>query len=839
MGEQRGNASVAPVLLLLLLGTLLVPSVQAQTGSVLIDETSISAGNFSTFQQSTFTLSFEIHETDGNAANVSVRVLARSMEGSLLSNESTPLPSFSSFEQRNVSVTVSELPFGYSEVWVQLEGDVGLNTTGMTTSFSRVVQRLRPLNVSFGGLSSVTAEGLLGNGQPSNNLTLHDGDKVRFEFPILNQGDYNWTGAVTLTINNAFQNESNTLSDLRVNASGAILVQIEPNLVLEEGLLTWWLELSENLSNASGTHALAGEFHVGPPPLPYIEASLISNADETQAGELLDVQLSWWNNGSAAFQGFLVCTVDGQEYLNETATLAVDAMINTSFTLTAKPMLISCNTDGSRIAAESPLPFTQFIEMPSAVFESAGTPSPSFTGGPWHKGDHIFGNMLMRNTGDLPGRVRLVFEVNDVRSNGEWTVLNSGSAGEVSASLQFLVSDIVNLAWWLESDDGLVVGEHSGVMPFDVLPQQSVTLLLTNVERGSDGEVTFRVALNLDPGRDREVLLKVGYDTGDSIIYLMEQPLTLQPGLMEQSIDFGRLSGERLVAQISAVDWSIGPGPLSTTTALPSEATVYWIEFAPVTSPIRPVHGDETTVTLTFRQSGPTSVKTGEVWLVDAYGSILSNQPSPAWNGKDTVSMEVPLIWPKGSSVALRSIWHIDDSVVTESTSYVSGQVVVDTSFDWPVGAIAWGLVLGAALVLGARLRYRTAAKPRVGAVNESSPPPPLKQQPSDEKREISCPECDRRLRVPASYSGSVGCPDCATKFSVEAEVTEQIRSEPAPSEDHSIPKQSQRTSDGKLDIACPDCSQSLRIPASYEGSVRCPACTKIFKANEGVTLLE
>ena len=38
---------------------------------------------------------------------------------------------------------------------------------------------------------------------------------------------------------------------------------------------------------------------------------------------------------------------------------------------------------------------------------------------------------------------------------------------------------------------------------------------------------------------------------------------------------------------------------------------------------------------------------------------------------------------------------------------------------------------------------------------------------------------------------------------------------------------------DGKIEISCPDCSQSLRIPSSYEGSVRCPSCKTIFKSTD------
>ena len=152
-------------------------------------------------------------------------------------------------------------------------------------------------------------------------------------------------------------------------------------------------------------------------------------------------------------------------------------------------------------------------------------------------------------------------------------------------------------------------------------------------------------------------------------------------------------------------------------------------------------------------------------------------------------------------------------------------------------------MLLGLGVVLIARLRQGRSNDESSPSSKPSSARSESKGQSAktmdEEKREISCPECDRRLRVPVSYSGSVGCPDCATKFKVEAE-----RPEPAPVEEASDVESIEsapdaKKSDGKIEIGCPDCSQSLRIPSSYEGSVRCPACKKIFKASEGFAQID
>ena len=844
MGGERARSTLSAVLLALLMATSLLSTVQAQSGSVLIEEGSVSLQNTSSFEGATLSFSLEVHETGGHQANVSARLVVQSLEGSELNNSSLTLAPLSIFEQRNLSFSVNDLPFGFSQVTVMLEGDVGTNASGYATSVTRTVQRLRPLNVSFGGTTSVTVEGLSGGGVATGNITLHDGDFVRFAFPVLNQGDVDWSGNVTLDLQNNAGNESVTLSGVTVNATDALQLNVEPALRLTEGLLSWSLRLEGNLSNASGVHALNGEFSVYPPPLPLLAIQMDSNAAEVNAGDQLNVQITVWNNGSSAFAGYVACQSDGLERFNTSITLSVQGSSNLTFSMSAKPTTVACTAGGGRLDASSSVPSLLNIQMASAVFESAGTPSPTYSGGPWHKGDTLHANMLLRNTGDLDGRVRLVLNSGGTVSAGEWTELKGGSAGEVAASLQLLTEGDAEVSWSLESDNGLVEGVDSGSSSFTVLAQQSIALDIQHVNRGELGHVTFTVSLELDEGRARDIQLQIGYDTGDSTVFLREQLLSLQAGIYEEEIDLGQLDGERVVVQIAAMDWVIGPGPLSMTSSIPNEATVFWIEFGTTTSPLRPLQDESASVSLVFRQSGPVSTSVGEVWIMDAYGAILAKETSPEWGGGDLAQMEVDVTWPKGSTVALKALWHVDGLVVTEETSYVSGEVVVDTSFEWPLAAIAWGVVLGAGLILGVRLKNRTsndASGPR--APKKTSKASSSKPDTSgSEKREISCPECDRRLRVPATYTGSVGCPDCATKFDVEAHEEEADAPENDDVEDvdpEPVVSKAPVARDGKLEIACPDCAQSLRIPASYNGSVRCPACTKIFKANEGVTILE
>ena len=104
------------------------------------------------------------------------------------------------------------------------------------------------------------------------------------------------------------------------------------------------------------------------------------------------------------------------------------------------------------------------------------------------------------------------------------------------------------------------------------------------------------------------------------------------------------------------------------------------------------------------------------------------------------------------------------------------------------------------------------------------------KVEPTDEKVEVACPACDRRLRVPITYNGGVRCPECETRFDVEAEVQETEESDT-----EAIPEQPDdqlwAASDNDI-LGCPKCTRKLKVPFDRRpAKARCPACETIFEA--------
>ena len=270
MGGEVDSSRRVGAFLVLLFILPLFPSVQAQGGGVLIDAASFGVEDYASTESEDLTISIELHELTGASANVSLTLRVETMEGVMLSNQSQVLPELTPLEQRNISATFLGLPYGYSRVTAEVSGDVGTNTSSHLTSITRTVQRLRPLAITLGGIGSVVAEAVDENGSETTNLSMHDGDHLSVEFPIINEGDINWSGGVVFTIENAGHTEASTLQNITVQASSSYLVQVQPSLRLSEGDLSWWVNLTGELGEETGTHALNGSWSVGPRALSLI-----------------------------------------------------------------------------------------------------------------------------------------------------------------------------------------------------------------------------------------------------------------------------------------------------------------------------------------------------------------------------------------------------------------------------------------------------------------------------------------------------------------------------------------------------------------------------------------
>ena len=178
----------------------------------------------------------------------------------------------------------------------------------------------------------------------------------------------------------------------------------------------------------------------------------------------------------------------------------------------------------------------------------------------------------------------------------------------------------------------------------------------------------------------------------------------------------------------------------------------------------------------------------------------------------------------------LRAKWDFGGESILVEQNFLSTITTQESSeeFSIPWSGILGGLAVSALVILFVRIKGDSTKRTKKKTDNKS--PVPNSKPLSETKIEIGCPVCSRQLRVPENYSGSVKCPDCSNSFTVDPTSEDDGNADG----NENVEEVVQEKSDGKVEISCPECSQSLRIPESYDGSVRCPSCKMIFKSKDG-----
>ena len=467
--------------------------------------------------------------------------------------------------------------------------------------------------------------------------------------------------------------------------------------------------------------------------------------------------------------------------------------------------------------------------MTAAAFEAAGSSTPAALGGPWHKGDIATFSMLVRNHGDSDGMVQLRCEINGIVSLSESLSLAVDAAGEVSVGIQMITTGQNQVNWSLVSSNGAIDTGLEGVLNIPVSDQQSIAPQISTVEWSSAQGISFTWQVELDTGVEREIQLRLGYDLGGSEAYPYDSVITVYPGITTGQYVIGHVDAEKVVIRVNSVNWTLGPGPTSATKLVPSERPAYSIQLNPLSSPRDPTEGDETSITVEISNTGLVDGNSGQLFLVDANGNLLAQSETDILLSEEEKEIILSIVWPSGSDVTLTAKWSIGQQIVTSSQSYSSGVTVASSqSYDIPWIGMISGIAIAGAVILVMRLKNtskeKTSAssqyKDRTLKTKKTVTKSKTTASSNDRKVQVGCPECARQLRVPASYSGKVRCPDCSTRFDVTS------RDEARQEEVEEIVEQE------KKEISCPDCAQSLMVPTDYAGSVRCPTCKVVFKAN-------
>lgn len=703
-------------------------------------------------------------------------------------------------------------PLGFSNISVTLTGEVGSPGEGQSTTYSKTIQRLRPLDISLG---SATISGVDSTGLATNNLTINDGDYSRIDVPVINDGDVPWNGTLNLTLD----------SDILPSQ----IVDIDPDSTmiysfysgqLNEGFRNVSAYLSgPNDSNPSDDN-LSTQFEVSPPPL----AELILNLyrlNEPQPGSSISWTLVSNNSGESSYEGGIECLFDGESIFFENASIPISGSTNMSISMISKPGVLVCTSSGARTSSTSNA--TDTVVMSSAIFLGAGHSSPSLLGGPWHAGDEVTLSMLLRNEGDAVGSANMRVSINGELQNGTSTTLEGGKAGEVNHKFSFASSGDKIVNWSVVSLDGAVDSNLSGSITIPVLPSQVIKMDIESVSLSADG-LKIDWAIDLADGRDRVILITFGtIKDGLKDVSLVEER-NLLSGKTFGSMVINAEEGQQVYASIAESGWTIGFGSIPEDQMdIPDYSVIPQVTINPNTKPKVPAAGSEVTLSYTVSNVGNGFTPDGQIVITDVDGTVLStvNVPALETSSKDLNSA---ITWPDGDNVKITVTWHVAGQSVSDEVMVTSEPMDAEVSeFTIPWGGILGGLVAGMLIIFTIRMRGEKAIPSEKKSKSKKSAV-------KDEKIEVACPSCDRRLRVPSTYSGGVKCPECDIRFDVEAK-EETPEEEPTEEDEKSSSDTLWSSSDNDI-LGCPKCARKLKVP--YEkrpAKARCPACETIFEA--------
>ena len=263
--------------------------------------------------------------------------------------------------------------------------------------------------------------------------------------------------------------------------------------------------------------------------------------------------------------------------------------------------------------------------------------------------------------------------------------------------------------------------------------------------------------------------------------------------------------------------------------------------------PEQPSPGDIVTLDYNLSNSGDSSTLPGILRFVSNSdgGMILSEISVSAISAGGSFSGTISIgPWPDSQVVEADLIWSMDGFSASAPIS-ISSESDSDTGIDLPFDIMAalYGAILGFAIVLVGLIVIRAASErtPRTESEDKvfRESRIALRQETTSDKKEVPCPSCQQRLKIPVTHRGMVKCPACSNQFStspVDVDKEEipanQKVSEPVPE----IQEPPITTVLSSVDeLPCPECQQMLRIPLDRRPvHSRCPACRTEFLAEAG-----
>ena len=680
-----------------------------------------------------------------------------------------------------------------------------------------------PVDLQFVGANSLTYSGADEFAVLTNNATVRQGDYLLLEIPVENVGSSTQVASIAVDVRQTEWNETVYFESVSIDAMVTeVLVYLSSNQVFEG-------QLNVEISINNTSQALNDTIEIGPPPLPNVQLDIQPSTSEYASGDLIQFNLTSTNAlGERAFDGTLVCNFLNDEVYNQSLNVDVGQTIVNTVGIYARPGILECIYGGDRNQSVPTNVEFSLEGLPSAVFNEAGSSGFSFIDGPWHVGDKLETSFILRNQGDATGSATLRVLHDGMEYFSESLTLDAGSAGELTLDFSDLSEGLHTFEWSIVSTNGLVASGLEGIATLSVLAPQDMFAEL-EVNDGSSG-IVLDWNVSITDGVDRDVKLRFGYRVSGTDVFVNEQTVTLGSGTVTGQTTLGDIQGNTVVLRMEPSGWVSSTNSYIATASFVTSEAGYSLQIDPITLPREPIQGEDVTVTVMLQNTGSVEGPAGELYLTDSSGLLLGQVSTDPLQASSSRNIDFTFVVPDDNELLLKAEWRYETSIVEgEQSILVTAKVVEEASAEIPFVAIGGGIAVACCIILVLHLRRGASLdQPKSEKVSKKKATTPQPEKKEAEPVERSCPACDRTLRIPGDYSGTVRCPDCSEKFEVESDHMSELDEE-LDAIDDSV--EEEQPVEKKIEIACAECSSKLRVPSNYRGSVRCPSCSNVFSA--------
>jgi hypothetical protein len=812
---------------LLLLLPLFLPLASATGGGLLLDGSSFTVAGEGGVGAGDVNISVDVAAHDVDASGF-LQMALEAANGTPLASDNRSINLLTGQSSTEV-FDVTDVPIGIHTLTLRLWGSVGVAFENNLTEIQVFVQRLSPADASIEDPSTWQLIPVdADTGEASGNASFRDGDLGWLLAGIHNSGDVTWTGIA--------RHDGQDLS-IQVPGSSTTVANFSTG-PYGEGTTSITIELLEaNVSIDSESTSLS----IGPPPLARPLLTITPSLVDPSLGSTVNWTVELSNAGDVVYDGELVCTFpSGIEVLNQSVNIAAGTNISSIIPIEVRPGELTCSTSTDvRIHDDSMTETSQSYDMAAGHLMRAGSDGLTVTGGPFHIGDAVPLAILIHNGGDLAGAGSLQTRegAGDGSNMGAWASLESrslevGSSIELGADHLPAVAGDRRIEWRITSTDSLVAADLSGWLDLQILPSQDLEVSLTSLGWTLADGLSVKVVTTLSTGEARTILLEIGTEGAAGEALQISTEVTLSPGQRTQTYNLGQPT-------VSSLAW-VRATPVGWTAASTAEAETALIKPDPRVSvslgtldPSEPTGGEAATLAYSLVNDGGGATLGGTLTLIDISSQkILWTNSAPAVASGEAEQGSIALVsWPEGEVVDLSLEWRTPTTEAEEAGSWLTQSASAggdEQSFDWT--SLGYGALIGVLLGLVTRTVMRAkSGEPLLRSRDRSEAKAKRaekKKTDAEEKVEVACPACDQRLRLPSTYTGTARCPACAQTFPVEGIEPESVQ------EDEDEPdEESDEESDEDFEEEPEEEVEVKELTsASSDDVIRCPDCDQKLK---------